>query len=200
MTTLGRGRGVGAHDAIDMTLVHDGPVLIAIGGPAGSGKTTLANAVASRLDCAHLDFDVVTSELVAVGRHARPDLSEAALLADLRAARYRTLARAVDDALRSGPRWLVVSAPFTAEASDAETWRTWTHALPPHTPITFVWINVDPGERRRRMLARGSSRDAELLGSGGPVPAVPEPVIEHRSVDARTPLAAKIEAIVSAIS
>ena len=175
-------------------------MLIAIGGPAGSGKTTLANAVAARLDCAHLDFDVVTSELVAVGRSARPDLSEATLLADLRQSRYRTLARAVEDALAENPPWLVVSAPFTAEAGDRHAWQAWTHALPAHTPIVFVWISVDPQERRRRMLARGSSRDAELLERGGPVPALPDPVIDHLAVNARTPLAAKVDAVIAAIS
>lgn len=175
-------------------------MLIVIGGPAGAGKTTLADAVASALHAAHLDFDVVSSDVVAAGRAAHPHLSEAALLARLRDDRYLALAQAAATALASAPPVLVVSAPFSREAQYADAWQAWLDVLPPGTDVRFVWIDIDAAERRRRMLARGSIRDRELLERETTVPAAPRPAIAALLVSAAESLPAQVAAVVTAVS
>ena len=161
-------------------------MIIVVAGPAGSGKTALGDALAARLQVPHMDFDVVTSDLVACERARVPERSEAVLLAAIRDERYKVLAAEVRRLFKRHPD-LVVSAPFTREAADPVAWLAWsTQAAGPREPV-FLWMDVEPGERRRRMSVRGSSRDTELLDTGQPLERAALPVIPHLRVDAAHP-------------
>lgn len=173
-------------------------MVVAIGGPAGSGKTTLANALSRALVARHLDFDEVSIDVVKAGRERMPSLSEAQVLARLRDERYTALAHATGEALQEGAQVLVVSAPFTSEAVDAQAWSTWVGAVGHEAALTFVWLQLDPGTRRNRMAARGSSRDAELLASGRALAVPPRPVIPALLVDASWPLERQVRTVLHA--
>lgn len=175
-------------------------MLLAIGGPAGSGKTTLANALARELKVPHLDFDDVTLPVVHTGRERLPDLTEAQLLGELRAERYSLLARATGEAVLAGQRRLIVSAPFTTEAVNLRAWTNWRLSLGVDIATVFVWLVLDPETRRARMQTRGSSRDAELLASGEPLPAAVFPSISAVLVEASRPIAEQVSTVLTAIS
>lgn len=177
-----------------------GSRLVAIGGPAGSGKTTLADALARTLGVRHLDFDEVSLEVVNEGRARLPNLSEAQILARLRDERYRSLAHATGALLRQGAPLLVVSAPFTTEAADPRAWNAWLDACGFRVVPMFVWLQLEPTARRARMVARGSSRDTELLASGRVLDMPPVPVIPALLVDASWPLDQQVAAVMVATS
>lgn len=172
-------------------------LLIVVAGPAGSGKSTLANALAARLHVQHLDFDAVTRPLVETRRRQNPDLSEPALLEQIKGARYEMLAMAVRDL--EAREVAVVSAPFTEHASTPTTWTSWLRACGEVETVMFVWLTIEPQLRLARMRARKSSRDAHILTGGEPVLALPVPVIDHLPVDASRPRKEQVAQVVEAL-
>lgn len=157
------------------------PSLVIVAGPAGSGKTTTADALSLILDAPHVDFDIATREVVDEAQAARPELDEADLLLMARPARYAAFARAVTAALDNHPL-VIASAPFTSHVASGPAWQAWAAELPADTEVTLAWLDPGPQERLTRMRRRGSERDAPLLASGD-VPSVPPPVVNHLRID-----------------
>lgn len=151
--------------------------VVFVAGPAGTGKSTLADALAKDLGGVHLDFDLVSADVVARVRTAHPDLSEAEVLLLAKDDRYEVLRTALAEHRTGRPGTpVVVSAPFSRQTASAEAWATWESLAP---GSLLVWLRVDEGERERRIAARGATRDAGALRTPGPSPAV-----AHLAVDA----------------
>lgn len=173
------------------------PSLVIVAGPAGSGKTTTADALSRLLEAPHVDFDVVTSDVVADYRARHPELDEARLLLEARPARYSAFARAVATALGQHPL-VIASAPLTSHVASGPAWQAWIEELPAGTGITLAWLDPGPDERLARMRRRGSERDAPLLARGA-VPSVPPPAVPHVLIDVSGPPQAPAEALAALI-
>lgn len=167
--------------------------LIVIAGPAGSGKTTLADLVAGRLHAPHLDFDVVTNGVVTAHRQQSPHLSEPELLEAIKDQRYAELAAAVRSAFEAARQegrstTVVTSAPFTSISRSSASWADWLAGCGEPDRSDLFWLDIDPELRLARVQQRASSRDARLLeGSVAPV-RVPPPLVAHHLIDAELPL------------
>lgn len=178
--------------------------LFMITGPAGSGKTTLGRALASRLKAALLDLDDATEGLVREFLMAHPDRSEAAALRELRERRYAELAKqARARLLRSPSTDLILIAPFTAEISSLERWDAWLADLgvAPES-AHLVWLTLPPAERLRRMTARGASRDARAVAeatTGAGLPESVPPVVPCLRVDAQQPSPRQVDRILQVL-
>jgi predicted kinase len=175
---------------------------VLIGGPPATGKSTLAMALAPRLDAAVLDLDVATAPLTRVvseltGLH---DLDDPALAGLTRDARYDTLLGLAAANLAAG-RPVVLVAPFTLERSRVSAWAATTRRIP--APATMVWLYLEPGELIRRLTARGLARDegklrdpaSYLTGLDLEPPAIP-----HLAVDASQPTAAQVTSVLNHLS
>ena len=173
------------------------PQLLVIAGPAGSGKTTTAEALAQLVGAPHVDFDTATAAFVDAQRSMHPDRTEAELLAVLRDERYRVFAAAVAAMLETHAV-VIASAPFTSHVQNETAWGHWLDLLPNATDVTLCWLHLDPSDRLNRMTARGSERDAALIASGS-APAVALPAIRHVLIDAALPAAANASRISSLI-
>lgn len=156
---------------------------LVIAGPAGSGKTTLANALAGHMGKPHLDFDVVSSPLLLQAQKRQPDLSVAELLATLRLERYLWLAQATGTALSESGE-CITSAPFTEHLQNQGLWDSWVTEVGVVCDPTLIWLDLDPTLRWERMRARASVRDAPTLEGEGLLEASPVPVITHTRIDA----------------
>lgn len=143
---------------------------IFIAGAPGAGKTTLGNAIIRELGGIHLDFDVVSSKVVAERRATRPGPSEAQLLAEIKDLRYASLMDALRSHLSTGDKNLVVTAPFTREMADPVRWDSWTRICSVHK---LLWLFLDESERRRRVASRGAIRDVGFVWNPPPPPKVP---------------------------
>lgn len=141
---------------------------IFIAGAPGVGKTTLGNALAQKLGGTHLDFDVVSSQVVSEGRAAFPGLTESQLLAEIKDLRYGSLMDALRLHLSTGDKHLVVSAPFTREMADPSRWESWTRLC--HV-YTLLWLFLDESERRR-VACRAAARDVGFVWQTPPPPKV----------------------------
>lgn len=156
--------------------------LLVVAGPAGSGKTTVANDVAEKHCLPHLDFDIVTSRLVDEERARGNDENEAALLLRLKVERYRVFAAAVSTALTTNDV-VIASAPFTSHLQSSASWADWVAQLPTGTTVTIAWLQIDPARRLVRLAERASTRDSQLIASTS-VPEVDPPTVPHVSVAA----------------
>ncbi|MBM6401031.1 AAA family ATPase [Phycicoccus sonneratiae] len=150
-------------------MAADGPGrLLCVGGPPGSGKTTVGALVARAAGVALVDLDSVTTpllEAVAAADGLPVDL-DSPRFAALREARYACLAAVVADCVRSGVD-VVAVAPFTREAADG-SWSAWGAAAGA-TSVTTCWLHVPADLLATRVRARGLARD--LAKAGAPVPA-----------------------------
>ena len=158
------------------------PAAVLIGGPPATGKSTLAMALAPRLDAAVLDLDVATAPLTRVvseltGLH---DLDDPALAGLTREARYDTLLGLAAANLAAG-RPVVLVAPFTLERSRVSAWAATTRRIP--AQATMVWLYLRPAELIGRLAERGLARDESklrdpasyLTGLDLEPPAIPAP-------------------------
>ena len=178
-------------------MVQDGVVQVrVIAGPAGSGKTTLADAVAKRLSAPHLDFDVVSAGVVAATQALHPELSEEAVLVACKEERYDALAEAIREcAERADPlasSVVIASAPLSQYTQDSDLWAAWLAKCGSPTFVDLVWLDLDPKVRWNRMTNRKSSRDQALLESGIRPDPAPLPVVEHRVIDTSRPMAERV--------
>jgi predicted kinase len=175
---------------------------VLIGGPPATGKSTLALALAPRLDAAVLDLDVATGPLTRVvseltGRH---DLDDPVLAGLTRDARYDTLLGLAEANLSAG-RSVVLVAPFSLERSRASAWAATTQRIP--APATMVWLYLAPGELMRRLTGRGLARDESkirdpasyLTGLDLEPPAIP-----HLALDASQPTDALVSSVLEHLS
>jgi predicted kinase len=178
-------------------VVQDGVVqVMVIAGPAGSGKTTLADAVAKKLAAPHFDFDVVSAGVVAATQALHPELSEEAVLVACKEERYDALAEAIRQCADStdplAPPLVIASAPLSQYTQDPDLWAAWSAQCGSATFVDLVWLDLDPTVRWNRMLNRKSSRDQALLESGIRPDPAPLPVVEHRVIDASCPMAERV--------
>jgi predicted kinase len=135
---------------------------VLIGGPPATGKSTLALALAPRLEAALLDLDTATGPLTrVVSELAGPrDLDDPVLAGLTRDARYDTLLALAEDNLTAG-RPVVLVAPFSAERARPDAWAATTRRIP--APATMVWLHLPPEELIRRLTQRGLARDENKI-------------------------------------
>ena len=172
---------------------------VLIAGPPATGKSTLAEALAPRLEAALLDLDVATAPLTRVisGLTGVNDLDDPALAGLTRAARYDTLLGLAAANLRAG-RPVVLVAPFSTERAQPSAWVTTTRRLAAEP--TLVWLHLPPDELVRRLTRRAEGRDENkirdpasfLTGLDLAPPAVP-----HLALDATQPTAAQVQAVLA---
>jgi predicted kinase len=179
------------------------PPAVLLGGAPGTGKSTLAAALAPRLRAAVLDLDVATGPLTTVVSEliGVPDLSDPRLAELTRTPRYDTLFSLAEDNLRAGIP-VVLVAPFTAERSPSG-WRSVEARLAPHAAaLTLVWLHLPAHLLVERPRRRGAARDTDkvrdpagfLAGAGG-APAVP-----HLPLDASMPVAELVDHVVAKVA
>jgi predicted kinase len=170
---------------------------VLVGGSPATGKSTLAAALAPRLDAALLDLDVATGPLTRVvsslaGVH---DLDDPVLAGLTRDARYDTLLSLAGANLRAG-RPVVLVAPFSAERAQPSAWAATARRI--DADLVMVWLHLPPEELIRRLTRRALARDENkirdpasfLTGLDLAPPAVP-----HLALDAREPTAVLVRAV-----
>lgn len=175
---------------------------VLIGGPPATGKSTLATALAPRLDAVVLDLDVATGPLTRVvseltGVH---DLDDPVLARLTRDARYDTLLGLAEANLLAG-RPVVLVAPFSTERALPSAWAATTRRIP--AEATMVWLHLPPGELIRRLTQRALARDENkirdpasyLTGLDLEPPAIP-----HLALDASQPTAALVRSVLDHLS
>ena len=152
----------------------------------------------------HCDFDVIGASIVEQARAENPDRTEAALVADLRDARYRALADAVSQAATTSPV-VVVSAPFTRHLADPARWQDWLAAaqrslpMSDRHPAVLLWLDLDPHERWQRMARRAEPRDVQAIAAGPDPHRAPAPAIACIPLDASEDPASLVAAALAAI-
>jgi predicted kinase len=170
---------------------------VLIGGPPATGKSTLAMALAPRLNAAVLDLDTATAPLTRVvadlaGVH---DLDDPVLAGLTRDARYDTLLALAEANLMAG-RPVVLVAPFSAERARPSAWAATIQRIP--VEATMVWLHLPPAELIRRLAQRGHARDENkirdpasyLTGLDLEPPAIP-----HLALDASQPTGALVRSL-----
>lgn len=175
---------------------------VLIGGPPATGKSTLALALAPRLDAALLDLDVATGPLTRVvsqlsGVH---DLDDPVLAGLTRDARYDTLLGLASANVSAG-RPVVLVAPFSLERSRVSAWDATTARIP--GLATMVWLHLAPGELIRRLTERGLARDDSKLRDPASYLTgldLEPPVIPHLALDASQPIEALVSAVLEHLS
>jgi predicted kinase len=175
---------------------------VLIGGPPATGKTTLAAALAPRLDAALLDLDVATGPLTRVVAElaGTRDLDDPVLAGLTRAARYDTLLDLAEANLRAS-RPVVLVAPFSAERARAAAWDAATRRLPGRA--VMVWLHLPADELVRRLTQRGLARDENKIRDPASYLTgvdLEPPVIPHLALDASQPVAALVESVLGHLS
>jgi gluconate kinase len=164
-----------------------------IGGPAGSGKTTLGDAVAAFLGVPHIDFDAATAPVVDEFRTAHPDDSAAEVLSTTRADRYAALRTEIMKTIQTLPS-VVVSAPLRQESASQTTWQAWIAPIEAAgARVELIWLHLSAAERRRRMSQRGLPRDTPAIATGPDEMAPPE--VADRILDARLPVSELLDEV-----
>ena len=149
------------------------PLVVAVAGVAGSGKSTLGHRLAAVLGLPVLDLDSVTNPLldrlpaVVLGGHWL-DSPHAPAVRD---GRYAALRAVAQDVVRTA-RGAVLVAPFTAELTGGDDWHALREALP-DAEFHLVHLVGEPGLLARRRAARGAERDRHRPPAVTAVPAVP---------------------------
>jgi predicted kinase len=175
---------------------------VLIGGPPATGKSTLAMALAPRLDAAVLDLDVATAPLTRVLSELTglSDLDDPALAGLTRDARYDTLL-GLAAANLAAARPVVLVAPFTLERSVPSAWAATARRIPARA--TMVWLHLAPGELIRRLTERGLARDEGKVRDPALYLAgldLEPPAIPHLALDASQPTAALVSAVLEHLS
>jgi predicted kinase len=175
---------------------------VLIGGPPATGKSTLALALAPRLEAALLDLDTAAGPLTRVVSELAGlrDLDDPVLAGLTRDARYDTLLALAEDNLTAG-RPVVLVAPFSAERARPDAWAAATRRIP--APATMVWLHLPPDELIRRLTQRGLARDENkirdpasyLTGLDLEPPAIP-----HLALDACQPIGTLVSSVLSHLS
>jgi predicted kinase len=132
-------------------------MVVVVAGPPGSGKSTVAAAVARALGAALIDIDVTFAPIVPLfGEHPRSVLREAI---------YAGLTDTAVAAAQTGVH-VVVAAPFTRERRDARAWGELRDRLAEAgAQAHLVWLRVPDATLLERLAARGAGRDASKLAN-----------------------------------
>ena len=149
------------------------PVVVAVAGVAGSGKSTLGRALAASLHLPLVDLDAVTTPLLdalgndVFGGHWLTSEHAAAI----RAGRYASLRAVAADAVDTAGGAVLV-APFTAELAGGEDWRLLGDAVAP-AALRMVHLVGDAELLGSRRMLRGEARDAHRIDVPPEAPAIP---------------------------
>jgi sugar-phosphatase len=157
------------------------PRIVAITGAAGSGKSTIALAVARKCHAAVIDGDAMFGPLMPLlERHARHEI---------RSATQGALAAAAAHAAAAGIDVLVV-APFTLERRDRRAWLSWARAASGRAAdvrVELAWVAAPRALVGERLGRRGAERDAGKLArlDDWLEEVAPEqsPIVEHLRLD-----------------
>lgn len=152
-------------------------LVVGIGGPAGSGKTTLGRELATSQRLPLLDLDSVTNPLLDLlgadgpgGHWLRSDRAST-----IRAGRYAALREVARDVVATAGGAVLV-APFTAELRGGREWLLLQEALHP-CKIQMIQLtgNEDlfAGRRAGRTASRDRYRPPSNPGPAATVPGIP---------------------------
>lgn len=170
----------GYHRDHDVLLSNGSAVVIAVAGPAGSGKSTLGRTLAEALRLPLLDLDTLSTPLL--DRLHGPVFDEHWLTHpradDIRAARYAAL-RATAAEVISTAGSAVLAAPFTAELTGGPEWTELVRSVAP-AELHLVHLQGDPELFAARRAGRGAERDAHRPSTAAP----PSPAVPHIAIDA----------------
>jgi cytidylate kinase len=151
-------------------------MVIAIDGPAGAGKSTVAKALAAALGFTYLDSGAMYRSVALAGLEAGADLDSAEAMgpiaeaAEIRsgeeirtpevsaAASRVSVHPAVRDAMVARQRALIESGDFVAEGRDIGT------VVSPESPLK-VFLNASPQERAQRRAAQTGEEEREVFAA-----------------------------------
>ena len=122
--------------------------LIAIGGLSGTGKSTLAAALAPNLGARVLRSDVIRKRLFEVAPETR--LPTSAYTAQVSRHVYQTLRRKAAEALAAG--YSVIIDAVSLKPSERQTFATVAEAA--GVPFAGIWLEAPPATMDRRLRAR----------------------------------------------
>ncbi|GIF23091.1 sugar-phosphatase [Actinoplanes tereljensis] len=154
------------------------PVVVAVAGVAGSGKSTLGRALATALRAPLLDLDSLTNPLLnclpaeIFGGHWLASPHSAAV----RAGRYAALCAVTRDTVAAVGRAVLV-APFTAELRGGADWDRLRAAA--GAGLRIVHIDGDADLFAARRARRSADRDRHRAA----LPPAPPPAIPVLAVD-----------------
>jgi predicted kinase len=142
----------------------DGPIVVLVGGYAGSGKSEFAKFLGQLTSWPILDKDSLTRPLVdqllvALGGEAH-DRSSELYRNKVRPFEYRCLMEAAWDNLNCGIS-TILDAPFISEFAQAE-WmqRFQNRCRSKRVSVAPIWVECDPDSMREYIEFRGAARDA----------------------------------------
>lgn len=148
--------------------------MLCIGGPPGSGKTTLGEHLATHLRLALVDLDTATNPLMEQVTRAAGlpyDLDDRGLRGPVRRARYRCVLDLAAHNARVGVGTILI-APLTQEVSSETAWHHLVTLVEPGRAV-LVWLTIDPEVGLARRQDRGQVRDASVRAHRGVSPVVP---------------------------
>lgn len=168
---------------------------LVVGGPAGTGKSTLGEALARRTGAVLLDLDVLTNALLdrvlAGGTGHWNDVGHRPVV---RPARYAALRDVAAVQVRLGHD-VVLVAPFTAELAGGSEWRELRSALG-EAEVLVVRLHAPAEVLERRVSDRAAARDAART----PRPTPTSPYVPHLAVDATLPTEEQVAAVLDRLS
>lgn len=148
-------------------IVDDAPLLVLVGGFAGSGKTEFGRFLSSVTGWAHLDKDTLTRPLVEsllTSLDADPNDRQTSLYVEqVRPVEYRCLLTAAFDNLGSGVS-TVLTAPFLGELPNPSWLRCVTRRCTTlRVDVVMIWVDADVETMYAYLQARDAARDTWKL-------------------------------------
>ena len=167
------------------------PVVLLVGGYAGSGKTELGRIIARRTHWPMLDKDsttraVVEAALTTIGLSPHDRESEMYRTV-IRPAEYEALMMGMEENVECGTS-CVVTAPFVGEFADPAWCERTRSLIASHGGAThFVWVTCDADTMHSYVRKRGAARDAAKLADWskwiGSLDIDFRPAIDHLVID-----------------
>jgi predicted kinase len=179
-----------------MALAMDSPPLaplIVISGAAGTGKTTLAHALAQRTGATVVDLDADTEDVLDTCRHEHPEWTLSETIERSREQRYSRLIDVTVRARASQGSPVISVAPFSLEIGDERLWENFVRRCG-SGEVTLVWLSVTPEIRAVRLAERGELRD---VGRTDLSARFDPPVVGHVAIDAADPASVQVLTLMS---